>query len=102
VSISYRDWIAWLAYINKRSEATATGAYPVLLISEAHTEKHDTYKKEALVRRPCKFFFRSFMQWDFEVLNNEFDVRLVNACFNVHDSQGTLKTPYSSSQALLG
>jgi glycosyltransferase involved in cell wall biosynthesis len=35
------------------------------------------------------------MQWDLDVLSNDFDVRLVNACFNVHDSQGTLKTPYS-------
>ena len=35
------------------------------------------------------------MQWDFDVLSAEFDVRLVNACFNVHDLQGTVKTPSS-------
>lgn len=58
------------------------------------TNMVDTRKKVLFVG-PCKFFFRSFMQWDFDVLSNEFDIRLVNACFNVHDPQGTLKTPYS-------
>jgi glycosyltransferase involved in cell wall biosynthesis len=52
-------------------------------------------KKKLLFVGPCKFFFRSFMQWDFDALSKEFDVRLVNACFNVHDLQGTVKTPYS-------
>jgi glycosyltransferase involved in cell wall biosynthesis len=52
-------------------------------------------KKKLLFVGPCKFFFRSFMQWDFDILSMEFDVRLVNACFNVHDLQGTAKTPYS-------
>ena len=52
-------------------------------------------KKKLLFVGPCKFFFRSFMQWDFDILSREFDVRLVNACFNVHDLQGTAKTPYS-------
>ena len=35
------------------------------------------------------------MRWDFDILSTDFDVRLVNACFNVHDLQGTAKTPYS-------
>jgi glycosyltransferase involved in cell wall biosynthesis len=52
-------------------------------------------KKRLLFVGPCKFFFRSFMQWDLEMLRSEFDVRLVNACFNVHDVLGTLATPYS-------
>src|SRR5450830_930420 len=52
-------------------------------------------KKRLLFVGPCKFFFRSFMHWDLEILRSEFDVRLVNACFNVHDVRGTLATPYS-------
>ena len=34
------------------------------------------------------------MQWDLDALRGEFDVRLVNACFNIHDIRGTLTTPY--------
>lgn len=51
-------------------------------------------KKRLLFVGPCRFFFRSFMQEDLDGLCGEFDVRLVNACFNVHDVGGTLKTPY--------
>jgi len=50
--------------------------------------------KKLLFVGPCKFFFRSFMQWDLDALRGEFEVRLVDACFNVHDARGTLKTPY--------
>jgi glycosyltransferase involved in cell wall biosynthesis len=53
------------------------------------------HKKRLLFVGPCKFFFRSFMQWDLDALRSEFDVRLINACFNVHDARGTLTTPYS-------
>jgi len=52
-------------------------------------------KKRLLFVGPCKFFFRSFMQWDLEMLCSDFDVRVVNACFNIHDVRGTLATPFS-------
>ncbi|MGZ4947265.1 MAG: glycosyltransferase family 4 protein [Halobacteriota archaeon] len=35
------------------------------------------------------------MQWDFDILSEEFDIRVANVCFNVHDLQGTIQTPHS-------
>ena len=49
--------------------------------------------KKVLFIGPCKEYFRSFMQWDLDILKEEFRVRLVNACFDWHDIAGTLKTP---------
>ncbi len=51
--------------------------------------------KKVLFVGPCKWLFRSFMQWDLDLLKEEFDVRLATVCFDWHDIGGTLKTPQS-------
>jgi hypothetical protein len=54
-----------------------------------------TGAKKVLFVGPCKWLFRSFMQWDLEILKEEFRVRPVNVCFDWQDIGGTLKTALS-------
>lgn len=44
---------------------------------------------------PCKRYFRSFMQWDLDILERDFDVRLVNYCLDRYELRGTFATPFS-------
>ncbi len=57
--------------------------------------REDGHRKKLLFVGPCKQFFRSFMQWDLDILRTKFDVRLAHVCFNVHYIHETLATPYS-------
>ncbi len=50
--------------------------------------------KRVLFVGPCKAYFRSFMEWDLEILKSEFDVRPLNVCFDWHDIRSTLATPF--------
>jgi glycosyltransferase involved in cell wall biosynthesis len=52
-----------------------------------------TLKKKVLFVVPCKRYCRSFMQWDRDLLKQEFDVRVVNVCLDAYDVKGTLATP---------
>jgi glycosyltransferase involved in cell wall biosynthesis len=52
-----------------------------------------THRKKVLFVVPCKRYFRSFMQWDLNLLERRFDVRVVNVCLDSHDVKATLATP---------